>query len=171
MNNRPLPEPPRSEAGGSSRSGTPKSVFDGIQRPPSVQLEKIKSKASATLDRMAILQQRYRQQKARQELSANSEQVSGGPPTPHIAIKCIPSSSIVSFRLCFVSFRFVSFLPLLALYLSLWVPPCFRGHSPAAASAEWSRLRALVNHLTIAIAFSFRQHVIRSELIPFRSLG
>ncbi|KAH8244390.1 hypothetical protein KR026_008332, partial [Drosophila bipectinata] len=74
MNNRPLPEPPRSEAGGSSRSGTPKSVFDGIQRPPSVQLEKIKSKASATLDRMAILQQRYRQQKARQELSANSEQ-------------------------------------------------------------------------------------------------
>lgn len=76
MNNRPLPEPPRSEGGGSSRSGTPKSVFDTIQRPPSVQLEKIKSKASATLDRMAILQQRYRQQKARQDLSANSEQVS-----------------------------------------------------------------------------------------------
>ncbi|XP_017024060.1 E3 ubiquitin-protein ligase lubel isoform X1 [Drosophila kikkawai] len=74
MNNRPLPEPPRSEGGGSSRSGTPKSVFDSIQRPPSVQLEKIKSKASATLDRMAILQQRYRQQKARQDLSANSEQ-------------------------------------------------------------------------------------------------
>ncbi|XP_043861722.1 E3 ubiquitin-protein ligase lubel isoform X6 [Drosophila santomea] len=74
MNNRPLPEPPRSEGGGSSRSGTPKSVFDTIQRPPSVQLEKIKSKASATLDRMAILQQRYRQQKARQDLSANSEQ-------------------------------------------------------------------------------------------------
>ncbi|ALC38437.1 CG11321 [Drosophila busckii] len=67
MNNRPLPEPPRpapSEAGGSSRSATPKSVFDAIQRPPSVQLEKIKSKASATLDRMAQLQQRYRQQKA-----------------------------------------------------------------------------------------------------------
>ncbi|XP_032573637.1 uncharacterized protein LOC6611441 isoform X7 [Drosophila sechellia] len=74
MNNRPLPDPPRSEGGGSSRSGTPKSVFDTIQRPPSVQLEKIKSKASATLDRMAILQQRYRQQKARQDLSANSEQ-------------------------------------------------------------------------------------------------
>ncbi|XP_016963903.1 E3 ubiquitin-protein ligase lubel isoform X2 [Drosophila biarmipes] len=74
MNNRPLPEPPRSEGGGSSRSGTPKSVFDAIQRPPSVQLEKIKTKASATLDRMAILQQRYRQQKARQDLSANSEQ-------------------------------------------------------------------------------------------------
>nr|XP_016942582.1 E3 ubiquitin-protein ligase lubel isoform X5 [Drosophila suzukii] len=74
MNNRPLPEPPRSEGGGSSRSGTPRSVFDTIQRPPSVQLEKIKTKASATLDRMAILQQRYRQQKARQDLSANSEQ-------------------------------------------------------------------------------------------------
>ncbi|XP_016977834.1 E3 ubiquitin-protein ligase lubel isoform X3 [Drosophila rhopaloa] len=77
MNNRPLPEPPRSEGGGSSRSGTPKSVFDTIQRPPSVQLEKIKTKASATLDRMAILQQRYRQQKARQDLSANSEQAAG----------------------------------------------------------------------------------------------
>nr|NP_001260160.1 linear ubiquitin E3 ligase, isoform J [Drosophila melanogaster]AGB92696.1 linear ubiquitin E3 ligase, isoform J [Drosophila melanogaster] len=77
MNNRPLPDPPRSEGGGSSRSGTPKSVFDTIQRPPSVQLEKIKSKASATLDRMAILQQRYRQQKARQDLSANSEQAAG----------------------------------------------------------------------------------------------
>ncbi|KAH8402533.1 hypothetical protein KR222_008244 [Zaprionus bogoriensis] len=69
MNNRPLPEPPRtapSEGGGSSRSGTPKSVFDSIQRPPSVQLERIKTKASATLDRMAQLQQRYRQQKAAQ---------------------------------------------------------------------------------------------------------
>ncbi|XP_037712211.1 E3 ubiquitin-protein ligase lubel isoform X3 [Drosophila subpulchrella] len=77
MNNRPLPEPPRSEGGGSSRSGTPRSVFDTIQRPPSVQLEKIKTKASATLDRMAILQQRYRQQKARQDLSANSEQAAG----------------------------------------------------------------------------------------------
>lgn len=57
-------------------------MFDTIQRPPSVQLEKIKSKASATLDRMAILQQRYRQQKARQDLSANSEQVSD-PLTPN----------------------------------------------------------------------------------------
>lgn len=81
MNNRPLPEPPRpapSEGGGSSRSGTPKSVFDTIQRPPSVQLEKIKTKANATLDRMAQLQQRYRQQKASQlDLNTSgSEQVS-----------------------------------------------------------------------------------------------
>ncbi|XP_034471875.1 uncharacterized protein LOC117779705 [Drosophila innubila] len=78
MNNRPLPEPPRaapSEGGGSSRSGTPKSVFDTIQRPPSVQLEKIKTKASATLDRMAQLQQRYRQQKAQHELgNSNSNE-------------------------------------------------------------------------------------------------
>ncbi|XP_033249192.1 titin isoform X6 [Drosophila miranda] len=80
MNNRPLPEPPRSEGGGSSRSGTPKSVFDAIQRPPSVQLEKIKSKASATLDRMAILQQRYRQQKAEQQplgLDPGDDQAAG----------------------------------------------------------------------------------------------
>ncbi|XP_023166274.2 uncharacterized protein LOC111596335 isoform X2 [Drosophila hydei] len=77
MNNRPLPEPPRpapSEGGGSSRSGTPKSVFDTISRPPSVQLEKIKSKANATLDRMALLQQRYRQQKAQHE-PGNPEQL------------------------------------------------------------------------------------------------
>uniref|UniRef100_W8AWA3 E3 ubiquitin-protein ligase RNF31 n=1 Tax=Ceratitis capitata TaxID=7213 RepID=W8AWA3_CERCA len=63
--NRPLPDTPKtptSEAT-SSRSVTPKSVFDSIQRPPSVTLEKIKSKASATLDRMALLQQRYRQHK------------------------------------------------------------------------------------------------------------
>ncbi|XP_032592515.1 E3 ubiquitin-protein ligase lubel isoform X5 [Drosophila grimshawi] len=74
MTNRPLPEPPRpapSEGGGSSRSGTPKSVFDTISRPPSVQLEKIKSKANATLDRMAQLQQRYRQQKAGTSNSSN----------------------------------------------------------------------------------------------------
>ncbi|KAM8715494.1 hypothetical protein ACLKA7_002532 [Drosophila subpalustris] len=84
MNNRPLPDPPRpapSEGGGSSRSGTPKSVFDTIQRPPSVQLEKIKTKASATLDRMAQLQQRYRQQKAQHELGNpalnGSEQATG----------------------------------------------------------------------------------------------
>ncbi|EDW02895.1 GH10789 [Drosophila grimshawi] len=82
MTNRPLPEPPRpapSEGGGSSRSGTPKSVFDTISRPPSVQLEKIKSKANATLDRMAQLQQRYRQQKAGTSNSSNmgSEQAAG----------------------------------------------------------------------------------------------
>ncbi|XP_030381215.1 uncharacterized protein LOC115629049 isoform X6 [Scaptodrosophila lebanonensis] len=78
MNSRPLPDPPKptpSEGGGSSRSGTPKSVFDNIQRPPSVQLEKIKSKASATLDRMAILQQRYRQHKAQQELGGSRSDV------------------------------------------------------------------------------------------------
>ncbi|XP_067620964.1 E3 ubiquitin-protein ligase lubel isoform X2 [Eurosta solidaginis] len=65
ITNRPLPETPKtptSEAT-SSRSVTPRSVFDSIQRPPSVTLEKIKSKASATLDKMALLQQRYRQHK------------------------------------------------------------------------------------------------------------
>ncbi|KAH8375097.1 hypothetical protein KR093_008252, partial [Drosophila rubida] len=77
MNNRPLPDPPQplpvpSEAGCSSRSGTPKSVFDTIQRPPSVQLEKIKTKASATLDRMAQLQKRYHQQKAQSQLDLDN---------------------------------------------------------------------------------------------------
>lgn len=101
MNNRPLPEPPRSvppsEGGGSSRSGTPKSVFDTISRPPSVQLEKIKTKANATLDRMAQLQMRYRQQRALHETTGNSsssalgsEQVSSDSP----AIQ-IPTMSLI----------------------------------------------------------------------------
>lgn len=70
--NRPLPETPKSQPSSpiedqSSRSETPKSAFDNIQRPPSVALEKIKSKANATLDRMQLLQQRYRQQKEQME--------------------------------------------------------------------------------------------------------
>ncbi|XP_064553664.1 E3 ubiquitin-protein ligase lubel isoform X2 [Drosophila montana] len=80
MNNRPLPEPPRSapsEGGGSSRSGTPKSVFDTISRPPSVQLEKIKTKANATLDRMAQLQMRYRQQRALHDTTGSEQAASG----------------------------------------------------------------------------------------------
>lgn len=38
-------------------------VFDAIKKPPSVAMEKIQSSTAATLDRMAILQQRYRQHK------------------------------------------------------------------------------------------------------------
>ncbi|KAH8294561.1 hypothetical protein KR044_004107 [Drosophila immigrans] len=77
MSNRPLPDLPRevpvpSEGRCASRSGTPKSVFDSIQRPPSVQLEKIKTKASATLDRMAQLQKRYHQQKAQSQLELDN---------------------------------------------------------------------------------------------------
>ncbi|XP_073822713.1 linear Ubiquitin E3 ligase isoform X11 [Musca autumnalis] len=67
--NRPLPETPKTPTtpSESSRCTTPKSVFDNIQRPPSVVLEKIKNKANATLDRMQMLQQRYRQQKEQME--------------------------------------------------------------------------------------------------------
>ncbi|XP_037958350.1 E3 ubiquitin-protein ligase lubel isoform X5 [Teleopsis dalmanni] len=73
--NRPLPDTPKASTPGdepSSRSTTPKSVFDNIQRPPSVTLEKIKNKASATLDRMTLLQQRYRQQKEERERNPGS---------------------------------------------------------------------------------------------------
>nr|XP_036226343.1 E3 ubiquitin-protein ligase lubel isoform X4 [Bactrocera oleae] len=72
--NRPLPETPKTPNSEhtSSRSVTPKSVFDSIQRPPSVTLEKIKSKASATLDRMTLLQQRYRQHKE-ESLKGNTD--------------------------------------------------------------------------------------------------
>ncbi|CRK97753.1 CLUMA_CG011133, isoform A [Clunio marinus] len=38
-------------------------IFDAIKKPPSVAMEKIQSTTAATLDRMAILQQRYRQHK------------------------------------------------------------------------------------------------------------
>ncbi|XP_062125231.1 E3 ubiquitin-protein ligase lubel isoform X6 [Drosophila sulfurigaster albostrigata] len=77
MNKRPLPDPPGfvnapSEVGCLSRSETPQSVFDTIQRPPSVQLEKIKTKASATLDRMAQLQKRYHQQKTQSQHDIDS---------------------------------------------------------------------------------------------------
>lgn len=75
MSQRPLPDTPKTPNSPSepdSRSTTPRSsVFDNIQRAPSVTLEKIKSKASATLDRMAQLQAKYRQQKAEQERSRN----------------------------------------------------------------------------------------------------
>lgn len=36
-------------------------VFDAIKKPPSVAMEKIQNTTAATLDRMATLQQRYRQ--------------------------------------------------------------------------------------------------------------
>ncbi|KAL5281668.1 RNF31 family protein [Megaselia abdita] len=60
---RPLPPTPTPTLG-SSRSSTPnsKSAFDMVPKPPSITMEKIKNKANATLDRMAMLQQRYRQQ-------------------------------------------------------------------------------------------------------------
>lgn len=37
------------------------SVFDSIKRPPSIAMEKIKATTAAALDRMSLLQQRYRQ--------------------------------------------------------------------------------------------------------------
>lgn len=38
-------------------------IFDAIRKPPSVAMEKIQTSTAATLDRMAVLQQRYRQHK------------------------------------------------------------------------------------------------------------
>lgn len=38
-------------------------VFDAIKKPPSLVMERIKNSTAATLDRMAILQARYRQHK------------------------------------------------------------------------------------------------------------
>lgn len=70
---RPLPDTPTTTAKPAglpvsrppSRPTTPTSgnhnPFDAIQKPPSITMEKIKNHTSATLDRMSILQQRYRQ--------------------------------------------------------------------------------------------------------------
>lgn len=71
MQTRPLPETPKTEVdteltrsdGQPSRSNTPGSVFDNIQRPASVTLERIRGKANANFDRMRQLQQRYREQR------------------------------------------------------------------------------------------------------------
>jgi hypothetical protein len=38
-------------------------VFDAIKKPPSLVMEKIKNSTAATLDRMSVLQARYRQHK------------------------------------------------------------------------------------------------------------
>ncbi|KAG5679700.1 hypothetical protein PVAND_009250 [Polypedilum vanderplanki] len=47
----------------SSSDESKRNVFDSIKKPPSVAMEKIKNSTAATLDRMAILQARYRQHK------------------------------------------------------------------------------------------------------------
>lgn len=48
-------------------------VFDSIKKPPSVTMEKIQSTTAAALDRMAILQQRYRQHKEAMSSDTASE--------------------------------------------------------------------------------------------------
>lgn len=48
-------------------------VFDSIKKPPSVTMEKIQSTTAAALDRMAILQQRYRQHKEAMNSDTASE--------------------------------------------------------------------------------------------------
>lgn len=59
----PLPARPPASSGGHTRPITPLggNPFDAIQKPPSITMEKIKQQQSATLDRMSMLQQRYRQ--------------------------------------------------------------------------------------------------------------
>lgn len=74
---RPLPETPKTDVeteltrsdGQPSRSNTPGSAFDNIQRPTSVTLERIKYKTNANFDRMRQLQQRYREQREQMQSS------------------------------------------------------------------------------------------------------
>ena len=48
-------------------------IFDAIKKPPSVAMEKIKNSTAATLDRMAMLQARYRQYKETMNSDNSSE--------------------------------------------------------------------------------------------------
>lgn len=74
-----------------------------------------------------------------------------------------PSSMyIVSFRLTLLSLSSLSLS--LSCVLALSLSLCIR---IAAAFGERRQLRALVKHFTIALAFSFWQHVIWFEFIAF----
>jgi hypothetical protein len=62
------------------------SIFDAIKKPPSVTMEKIQSATAATLDRMTLLQQRYRQHKEAMAMNSDSSERSrsraSAPSTP-----------------------------------------------------------------------------------------
>lgn len=79
----------------SSRPTTPGSQnpFDAIQKPNSLAMERIKHQTSATLDRMSILQQRYRQH---QEIM----KASGDPNNRRIS----SSSQADDFAVCIIFF-------------------------------------------------------------------
>uniref|UniRef100_A0A336LKL8 CSON011442 protein n=1 Tax=Culicoides sonorensis TaxID=179676 RepID=A0A336LKL8_CULSO len=49
------------------------SVFDSIKKPPSVTMEKIKSNTAAALDRMVLLQKRYRQHQETMKNEVNAK--------------------------------------------------------------------------------------------------
>lgn len=57
----PPPVPSRPPTGARPVTPLGGNPFDAIQKPPSITMEKIKQQQSATLDRMSMLQQRYRQ--------------------------------------------------------------------------------------------------------------
>lgn len=69
--NRPLPDTPQSSRPQTPNSVSSGSVFDSIKKQPSVEMGKIQSHKSATLDRMALLQERYRQHQ--EAMRADSE--------------------------------------------------------------------------------------------------
>lgn len=48
---------------GTNKTLAKENIFDAIKKPQSLAMEKIKNSTAATLDRMAVLQARYRQHK------------------------------------------------------------------------------------------------------------
>ena len=109
---RPLPPTP-TPTQGSSRSSTPnsRSAFDVVPKPPSIAREKIKSKANATLDRMTMLQQRYRQSQENLRNGKGSESPNGRISASSVNINdqvCFDCQSPLSLILChFLAICFV----------------------------------------------------------------
>lgn len=95
---------------GSRKTEERQNVFDSIKKPPSIAMEKIQSSTSATLDRMAQLQNRYRQHKETMNSSDNSSERSRRTSTT----STIDSS--VSFHNLFLSLFAVFYPPFVIVY-------------------------------------------------------
>lgn len=87
--------------------------FDAIQKPPSITMEKIKQQQTATLNRMSMLQQRYRQS----QLNLHAASLADGAPADRMGLqgmdaeqkRRVSSASQVDLR-AFVSCRSVEVL-------------------------------------------------------------
>lgn len=89
---------------GSTRNKPKANIFDAIRKPPSVAMEKIQSSTAATLDRMAVLQQRYRQHKeAMNSDSSDKSRRTSTTSTIDSAVSQSPFCSGICYMFFFVS--------------------------------------------------------------------
>lgn len=78
-------------------------VFDAIKKPPSLVMEKIKNSTAATLDRMAVLQARYRQHKDTMNSDNSSDKSRRTSTASTIDSTVSAFSRTVEFFSCFVT--------------------------------------------------------------------